>query len=641
MATNPKKLNVTEFDFDTIKANLKIFLKNQTEFTDYNFEGSGMSALLDVLAYNTHYLGFNMNMLANEMFLDSAVLRSSVVSQAKTLGYEPSSARAAKATINISLNTTDATATMDAGTVFTSSIKDVTYQFVTLSDITGYNIGNSIPFKNVEIYEGTRVTTRYTVDSTNVDQKFTLSDNRADTTTLKVIIQTSSSDTTQVTYKKVTDITQVTENSTSYWLQEADNGKFEVYFGDGVVGKSLVDGNLVLLTYVVSNKELGNAGSSFTNAATISDVSDIDINTVNNSSGGAEPESIASIKANAPLDFAAQGRCVTTEDYKLYAKKLFANTQTVQVWGGENGSYDTSLGVIDTPVYGKVYISIKSTTGNNLTAVEKSDLVRALTRYKVASVTPVIVDPETTWLILTITFKFNSDVTTKTASELISDINLMLTSYNTNTLLQFGTMFRHSEISGKIDNEHTSILSNITNVAMAKYITPTISTSKAYNLYFNNNFYHPYSGYNADNGGVIASTGFYVSGDTVNVMYFDDDGEGNLRRYYISAGSKVYEDETAGTVEYKFESGESAAGKIVINAINIISVANVDGASSTKFRIVAIPDSKDIVPVRNQILEIDFVNSTVTGEVDTIAIGESGASASYVTNTSHGSNTAY
>ena len=629
MATNDTRLTVTEFDFDDVKSNLKTFLKSQTEFTDYDFEGSGMNILLDVLAYNTHYLGFNANMLANEMFLDSASLRSSVVSHAKTLGYEPTSATAPKAIVDVTLNTTGvATATMSAGTVFTSTVDEVDYQFVTIADVTKSNTGAGIPFTNIDIYEGTYVTTRYTVDSSDVDQRFLLPDNRSDTSTLTVKVQTSSADTTTTTYTKATDITQVSSTSSSYFLQEVESGKFEIYFGDGVVGKALSDDNIVILQYVVTNKAGANGASIFANSGAIATVTDVSVSTVGSASGGAEPESISSIKYNAPLDYASQGRCVTAEDYKLYAKKLFTNTESVQVWGGEHGSYDTSLGVTDTAVYGKVYISIKSTTGNDLTTTEKDQLVTDLAPYTVASITPVIVDPETTYLILTIKFKYDSSATTSITADLETSVTNTLTTYNTDNLKQFGSMFRHSQLTGQIDDTDTAILSNVTNVSVGKFFTPTTTASTAYTLNFNNAFYNPHSGHNATAGGVIASTGFKISGDTTNEMFFDDDGEGNLRVYYLVAGVRVYEDETAGTVTY-------STGKIAIDGIFITTISDVDGASSTKIRVAVVPDSKDIVPVRNQLLEIDFTNTSVTGEVDTIAVGDTGAGSTYTTTSAY------
>ena len=634
MATNNKRLEVTEFDFDDVKDNLKTFLGAQTEFTDYDFEGSGMSALLDVLAYNTHYLGFNANMLANEMFLDSSSLRSSVVSHAKTLGYVPTSARASKATVDVTLNTNDTSATMPAGTVFNTTVDDVSYQFSTISDVTKSNTGNTIPFVGVDIYEGSFITTRYTVDSSDVDQRFIITDNRADTTTLTVKVQTSSTDSSSNTFTEATDITQVTTGSNVYFLQEVEAGLFEVYFGDGIIGTALSDDNIVILTYVVSNKTAANGAAIFTNSAAIASVTDIAVATSATSTAGSEPESISSIKYNAPLDFASQGRCVTSEDYKVFAKKYFPNTQSVQVFGGEVGSFDTSLGVVDTPEYGKVFISIKSTTGNALTATEKSQLVVDLAPFTVASITPVIVDVQTTKLILQIVFKFDSSKTTQTASTLETSIFNTLTTFNSNSLGQFEGVFRHSKITGLIDGTDNSITGNITNVTMAHNLSPTIGTATSYTIPFNNKFYNPHDGHNSGMGGVIASTGFKISGDTINDMFFDDNGSGVLRLYYLEAGVRIYQDLTAGTVDY-------VAGKIVINSINIITISSVDGAASSIIRITATPDSNDIVPVRNQLLEIDFINTTILGEVDTVSTGDSGGGTSYNTTSNYTTPSSY
>jgi len=338
MATNPSRLRVTELDFDDIKDNLKTFLKAQSQFRDYDFEGSGMSVLLDILAYNTHYLGFNANMLANEMFLDSSSLRSSAVSHAKMLGYEVSSPRAAAATVTISLITNDSSKTMPAGTAFTTKVDDVDYQFVTTQDVTAVNLGNSVEFSQIPIYEGTYVTTKYLVDSSDVDQRYLLVDSSADTTTLRVRVQNSSSDSTVTTFTKATDISQLSTTSNVYYLQEVESGKFEVYFGDGVVSKSLSDGNIVILEYVVTNKSAANGASSFTATSAIDGVTNINLTVNVPARGGAEAESIKSIKLNAPLDYAAQGRAVTTDDYKVYVRKLFANTQAVAVFGGEERS---------------------------------------------------------------------------------------------------------------------------------------------------------------------------------------------------------------------------------------------------------------------------------------------------------------
>jgi len=635
MATNPTRLNVTEFDFDEVKGNLKLFLKAQTEFKDYDFEGSGMSALLDVLAYNTHYLGFNANMLANEMFLDSASLRSSIVSHAKTLGYVPTSARASTATVDITLNTLAlATATMPAGTVFNTTVDGTDYQFVTSTAVTASNTGGGITYNDIKIYEGTYISTRYTVDSTDADQRFLLTSNSADTTTLTVKVQTSSSDTTTNTYTEATDITQVGTDSNVYFLQEVERGLFEVYFGDGVVGTALSDDNIIILTYVVSNRDDANGAAIFTNAAAIGGVTDVSVATVATATGGSDPETLKSIKYNAPLDYASQGRCVTAEDYKVYAKKLFPNAQSVSVFGGESGSYDTSLGAVSTAEYGKVFISIKSTTGLNLTTSEKTQLVTDLAPYTIASTTPVVVDPLITKLILTGTFKFNKSKTSSTVTELEALVKNTLINYNTSDLAQFEGLFRHSKLLGLIDNTNTSITSSALNVTMGQFFTPTTTASTAYTINFNNAFLWPHAGHNEAAGGVIASTGFYVSGDATNVQYFDDDGSGNLRTYYIVAGVRTYTDSTAGTVTY-------STGKIVTDGIYMTSVAEVDGTSSDEIRITAVPDSKDIVPVRNQIVEIDFTNTSVVGEVDTVAVGDSAAGTTYTPTSSYTTTSSY
>ena len=608
MATNDKRLRVTEFDFDDIKDNLKTFLKAQSEFKDYDFEGSGMNILLDSLAYNTHYLGFNANMLANEMFLDSAALRSSIVSHAKMLGYEVSSPKSPRATINISLNTSKTIATMAAGTSFTATVNDVSYQFVTIADVTGTNTGNNIPFDSTVIYEGTYVTTKYLVDVSDIDQRFILNDPRCDTTTLTVKVETGGSDTTTTTYTKATDISQLSRSSTVYFLQEIEAGRFEVYFGDGVVSQSISDGNIVSLSYVITNKTEANGAALFSSPTAIDTVTDITITTVANASGGSEAESLQSIKLNAPLDFAAQGRAVTTEDYRLYARKLFANTQTVSVWGGEDGSYNTSSGVSATAEYGKVFISIKSTTGENLTITQKEQLIKDLEPYKVASITPVVVDPETTFLILGVTYSYDSNVTTKTATDISSLVNITLQSYNTTNLNTFNAPFRHSELLGNIDGTDSSILMNTTTVTMGKFFFPTITGSTSYTINFNNGFYHPVDGYQNT---IIASTGFYIEGG-ITEYFFDDDGSGNLRIYSIAIGVRTYYSLTAGTIDY-------VNGLIIINGILISGVSNVDGVSSTRIRVTALSNSNNVVPVRNQLLEIDFVNSTISSRVDASA----------------------
>ena len=633
MAANRQRLSVTEFDFDEVKDNLKLFMRNQTEFKDYDFEGSGLSALLDVLAYNTHYLGFNANMLANEMFLDSSQLRSSVVSHAKTLGYTTRSATASNAVVDIFLNTTNSSATMPAGTVFGASVDDESYQFVTISEVTASNSGSSITFNDVRIYEGSYVSSRYVADTQNVEQRFLINDDRADTTTLSVIVQNSATDTTQTTFTQSTDISGLTSTSNVYFIQEVEDGQYEIYFGDGILGSAIEDGNIVIMQYVVTNKGAANGASTFTSSSAIDTVNSVNVATVSNSAGGSEPEGIESIKYNAPLDYASQGRCVTTEDYKTYVKQLFANTQVVSVWGGEDGSFNDVSGVSDVAEYGKIFISVKSTTGLNLNEVQKAQLVTDLAPYTVASITPVVVDPETLNIILNVNFKYDTNATSNTKQALESLVSKTVTSFNNDNLKVFSSVFRHSQFTGLVDDADTSILSNITTVSLGSLYTPNTAGSYSFTVRFGNALYNPHSGHNSASGGVIASTGFFVSGNT-NEMFFDDDGVGNLRIYYLVSGVRTYFSSAAGTVDY-------ATGLISVSPVFITTISNVDGNTSSSIRFTAIPSSTDIVGKRNQILEIDTLNTTISGNQDTIAVNSGGGSSTFTTTSSIASTSSY
>ena len=561
-----KRLDVTELDFDEIKSNLKTFLQNQDTFSDYNFEGSGLNILLDTLAYNTHYMAFNANMLANEMFLDSASLRGSVVSHAKMLGYEPTSVVSPTAVLNVILNnvTTD-TYTMPVGTKFNATVDGTSYGFVSTSAYTASKSGTNVTFNDVLVYEGTYITTRYTVDNTNIDQRFVIPNALVDSKTIKVVIQNSSTDTTQNTWIKTTDITQLNQNSLSYFIQEIEDGKFEVVFGDDVVSKKLSNGNIVLISYVVTNKDAANGASGFTNAATIQGISDVTVTTVSKATGGGERESIDSIKLHAPLDYASQGRCVTANDYKVYAKKLYPSAQTVQVFGGEDGSFDSSLGVVSTPEYGRVFISIKSVSGNNLTSSEKSNLIKGLQQYNVASITPVIVDPEMTYIILQSVVKFNSNKTDKSKDTIASLVNATIKNHGEDNLKDFNKPLRHSVLVKEIQDTDTSITSNSLNVTLSKWLTPSLNQTVSYKISFNNKLNNPHNDHLKETGGIISTTGFKVTGDTSTVYYFDDDGSGNLRRYYLVGSTRTYVDNTAGVIDY-------VNGIITISGINISSV---------------------------------------------------------------------
>ena len=615
------KLEISELDFDGIKSNLKTFLSQQNEFTDYDFEGSGMSVLLDVLAYNTHYLGYNANMLANEMYLDSADLRSSVVSLAKQVGYTPTSCTSSTATLTVLVNdATGASLTMSRGTKFSTTVDGQSYSFVNNADVSITPVSGVYQFDNLTVYEGSYLNYKYTANTSDIDQRFIIPNDSVDTTTLTVKVQESSSDATTNTYTLATGITGLDSTSKVYFLQEVEGGRFEVYFGDGVTGKTIADGNIVILDYINGNRDAPNGATTFTLSGTIGGFSSATITTVSNASGGTGLESISSIKYNAPRDYSAQDRAVTAEDYKTLVKGLYANAQAVQVYGGEDAA---------TPDYGKVYISIKAKSGSNLTTATKESIVQSLKSYAVASVTPVIIDPETTFITLVVNFKYNSGITTKDVSTLQTNVLTKIASYNNNTLEDFAGMFRYSKLIEDINNADTSILSNITTVRMYKYFTPTLNSGIKYTLNYNNALYNPHSGHNSSGGGVISSSGFKVNNDSsLNEHFLDDDGAGNLRLYYLSGTTRVYTDTTYGTVDY-------ATGEVVLTSAHITSISNVDGATSTQVRVFATPSSNDVVPVRNQVLSIDTSNSTITGEVDGIESGSSQAGTTYTTTSSY------
>jgi hypothetical protein len=617
------KLEISELDFDGIKANLKNFLSQQDEFRDYDFEGSGMAVLLDLLAYNTHYIGFNANMLANEMFLDSADVRASVVSKAKQVGYTPTSATTSQAKIDVVVNdATGATLTMSRGTQFTTTVDGTAYNFVNNADLSITPVDGVYKFSNVDIFEGTYLNFKYTVNTSDTDQRFIIPNDNVDTTTLTVKVQESSSDSTTNTYTLATGITGLDSTSKVYFLQEVENGRFEVYFGDGVLGKAVADGNIIIFDYINTNRTEANGATTFTLGGTIGGFSSATITTISNSAGGADPESITSIKYNAPRDYTSQDRAVTADDYKVLVKSLYANAQAVQVYGGEDAAV---------PDYGKVYISIKAKSGANLTETTKASIVSNLKQYAIASVRPIIIDPETTFLTLDTTFKYDTTATTKDSSTLATNVLSAITSYNNDTLQNFTGVFRHSKLLEAINGADTSILSNITTIKMYKTITPTLNSALKYTISYNNAFYNPHSGHNSSGGGVISSTGFKISNDdSTNEHFLDDDGEGNIRVYYLSGTTRIYTSTTFGTVNY-------TTGEVVLTSANITSISNVDGAASTLIRIFAIPSSNDVVPVRNQVLEIDTTNSTINGDIDTVESGSSQAGTTYTTTSSYSS----
>ena len=616
MATNAKgKLEITDLDFDTVKANFKSFLSQQTQFTDYNFEGSGMSVLMDLLAYNTHYLAFHANMLANEMFIDTALTRASAVSHAKALGYLPSSPKASYTTVDITVSNvpiSQKTLAMAAGTSFTTTVDDVPYTFVTTADNTATSDTGIFVFSAIPIYEGTRVRYTYTVNSANLEQRFMIPASNVDTGTLIVSVQESTGDVTTEVYILNTDYTTITPTSLIYFLQEIEDGKFEVYFGDGVNGKKPIDGNIIILDYVVTSGTLADGASAFTAASTIGGYSDITVVAIGGStSGGGDAETVDSIKFNAPLKYAAQGRAVTPDDYKTIVPSVFTNIKSIQCWGGEDN---------DPPIYGKVYIAIRPNTGTSLTNTTKTSIVTSLKKYNVASIIPEIVDPEILFLVMSITARYNSTLTNKAKSDIKALVETTVSSFNTNNLQKFDSVFRHSNFLKAVDDSDTSILSSTATLKLKRIVTPTINAITKYTISFNNIAYHPSADWAQT---VVESTGFYLDGNS-NEQFIDDDGNSNIRTFYLLGGTtKTITNAEAGTINYN-------TGEVVLTSFNIGATTNSNGTIDVTIK----PDSNDIIPVRQQVIEIDTVATTVTAEVDEFATGSATAGVGYTTSSS-------
>ena len=616
MAQTTKRLRVTELDFNDIKTNLKSYMKSQETFKDYDFEGSAMNTLLDVLSYNTHYNAVYANMVANEMFLDSAVKRDSVISLAKHLGYTPRSSTSSEARINVTINSpagAPTTLTMPKGTVFRSRVNDVNYQFVTTSDVTIVPTEGVYTFTNIDIKEGTLLNLQYTKDSLDPAQRFLLTDENIDTSTIAVKVQTSVADVTQRTFSKANDFLEVTSQSEVYFLDAVENGYYELSFGDNVLGKALDDGNIVIIEYIVCNEDEANGANAFTLQSSVGGSTNATITTVINSQNGAARESIESIKFNAPKSYSAQNRAVTAEDYKIILPKLYNNVDTMQVWGGEDN---------DPPIYGKVFLSIKPKTGRTLTTSTKDGIKNSVLAGKnMVSITPEIIDPVYIDIIPTVNVYWNPNVTSSSYTDISSKVRQDILNYSNTEIKSFDSVFRYSKFVNVIDRADKGIVSNVTTIRCQRYFDAILNNESKYTI----NFYNPIFTQGAGSPTNISSTGFNIAGRT-QTLYLDDDGAGNIRSYYLEEGSstKVYVNSTQGQIDY-------ATGKIIVDQLNITSTV----LDENQVKIFVTLNSNDIVSVRNVLLEINESDITVNTIVDKIATGESSAGVDYQTSSSN------
>jgi len=597
MATSNKKINVTALDFDDIKKNLKTFLSGQTEFQDYDFEGSAMAVMLDVLAYNTHYNALYNNLAINEMFLDSARKRNSVVSISKMLGYSPRSATCAKATITLTVSAPGSgatTLTLPAYTPFTTTIDGASYTFYTTGSVVATSSTGIFTFSNLVITEGTPLTFNITVGT---NTRYIIPNSAIDLNTLTVRIQDSASSSVYTTFTKAETLIGIDSATKCFYVKEIDEGLYELTFGDGNLGVELDTGNIVHLNYFVSSLDAPNKARQFTyGGGTLIPGAAISITTTGIAANGAAAEDIDSIRFNAPRMYASQNRAVTPDDYKAIVYSQFSDAASVTCWGGEDNN---------PPVYGKVYICIKPKDADKLTTTQKSALIATiLDQRNVVSVQPIIVDPEFINIALDVTVYYNEQATAKTASEIAAGVTNTINAYNANDLSRFDGVFRYSKLSKLIDNSDQAITNNITTVLLRRELNVRYNTSAQYIL----NMINPiFSSGQAEES--FRSTGFYVAGSD-ELHYLDDDGVAHVRLFRFGAnGIKIVVNPTIGNIDY-------AKGVVDIKNLHITALADIDLEISIR------PLSNDVVSALTQIAQIAKDHLKVTALPDPTASGD-------------------
>jgi len=587
MAHANSALVVSDLDFDQIRSSLKDFLSSQSTFLDYDFDGSNMSILLDLLAYNTHYNTYYLNQVANEMFLRSAQLRNNVVDRAQELGYLPTSSRGALVSTDITIVPGDAPAsiTIPKNTAFTTTVDDNTLTFTNFDEkVVTADANGAYIAKATTLTEGLPVNHRWTV-STSSPVDYVIPNVNVDTSRIVVTLKESAAASAVTTYTQANDVTTVANTSTVFFLEENLDGNYRLYFGDGVLGKKPADGNVIIVDYHICNTVDGNGANSFSFGSTIAGYSDVsvELNVAGEyASGGRAPEGVESIKFNAPKHYEAQNRAVTVNDYERIILAENSDFAAVSVWGGEDHIV---------PTYGKVFVAVKPAVGTVISQIRKDVLVASLTQRNVLSIEPEIVDAAYLYVVPTVEVNFNPNKTELTAGSIRSNVLTTIDDYQTDELDNFGKVFRYSKFVKEIDLTNTSILSNETTIRIQKQIIPTVGTSTKYTVEF----------YNAirDNGDQsnITSTTFTSQGYTCSLK---DDADGNIDIVRNAGGSDIVVEANKGTVDY-------AAGTIVLNSFNPTAVDN-----SGTLEINAEPASRDVTPLRDQIIQITDTVVTVT-----------------------------
>ena len=605
-------------DFDQIKTSIKDYLRSNTNFTDYDFEGSNLSIIIDALAYNTYTTAYNTNMAANECFLDSATLRENVVSLARNIGYVPRSRRSARAKVsfNVSGLTDTSTLTLNSGVVCNGAGENTNYIFCIPEDITVPVVNGFAEFNNIEIYEGVFVSENFTVDTSLFNQRYILDNSFIDTSTIKVKVKSSSTATSSVTYKQIDNIVGVTSTSNSYLLQEIEDERYELIFGDNVIGRKLLNNNYITASYIVTDGKDGNGASEFSFVGNITNQDGAAINaslislvsTDEKSRDGDEIESISSIKYFAPRIYSSQYRAVTSSDYESVLGYIYPNVESVTAFGGEEMS---------PPRFGKVFISVKPRNGDFLSDETKRELVQRLKSYAVAGIVPEFIDLKYLYVELKVNPYYNPSLNDD-QENLKTGVSNALTQYSRSIdVNKFGGRFKYSKAVSLIDSVDSSITSNITLVTIRRNLKAVLGQFAQYEVCYGNMFHTQESSYN------IVSTGFTIEGVTETVYLADEvinRDKGRIFFFtYTEGGTPSIIKKNAGTVDYMH-------GEILIDTVNILSTV----IANNVVEIQAIPHSNDIVGLRDLYVKFDMSNTTINMIQDLIASGENTSGSRFV-----------
>ena len=588
---------LNNLDFADIKVALKEYMRAQTDFTDYDFEGSAISQILDVLAYNTYYTAFNTNMVVNELFLDSATLRDNVVSLAKQLGYTPKSVTSPKASVSMALTftgTAPAEVALKRGSGFVTNYDGSLYRYI-LKDNLKVSVANNIAtFTDIPIYEGSQIVTNIVVDTNSKSQRFIIDNSGVDINTLSVRVFQAANSSIFKDYKQANNILDIGATDDVYFINEIEDEKYEIFFGDGVLGRKLEDNNVVEMSYIVTNGTATNGANTFTfnglmedeNGTTITlPFSISSISTTSIASGGADIETIDKIKYNAPKFYNSQNRAVTGNDYKAIVRNLYPATSDVIVFGGEDQV---------PPAYGKVFLSVKPIEATTLSSFTKNELTQELKKYTVASIRPEFVDPSILYLELTSNIYYTGTKTQLLPTEIATKASTAIVEYlKTSQTEKFNGKFRYSKFIGVIDNSDLSINSNDTSVMMRKDFIAQINQSSYYEICYQNPFLK-----DCDNP-VVSSTGFTVFEFPTITSYLEDrNGKIVLYRLDPVSGDKILLDDSVGTINYE-------KGEIEMTNFTILKGTFSDNRIELRVK----PANKDIEVKREMYLDVDVSKS--------------------------------